>query len=66
MNDNFEYLELQNKKIKNGFRPLTGDALEARFGTEEKSDCRDYLIDIEKMKNSPKFRELIGFFNTQE
>ena len=64
-NENFEYLELQNKKTKNGFRPLTSDVLEARFGTEKNSDCQDYLIDIEKIKDSPKFRELIGFFNTQ-
>lgn len=65
INENFEYLELQNKKMKNGFKSLTVDALEARFGTEEKSDCLDYLIDIEKIKDSPKFRELLGFFNTQ-
>ena len=25
----------------------------------------DFLIDIEKLKDSPKFRELLGFFNTK-
>jgi hypothetical protein len=26
---------------------------------------RDEDVDIEKIKDSPKFRELLGFFNTQ-
>lgn len=64
-NECFEYLELQNKKKKNGFRTLTGDVLDDRFGTKKKSTCQDYLIDIEKIKDSPNFRELLGFFNTQ-
>ena len=25
----------------------------------------EYMIDIEKLKDSPKFRELLGFLNTQ-
>jgi hypothetical protein len=30
-----------------------------------KDKVYDYIIDIEKIKDSPKFRELLGFFNTK-
>ena len=64
--ENYEYLELQGRtKEENGFQPLTGNVLEERFDTETKTQWPDYLIDIEKLKDSPKFRELIGYFNTK-
>lgn len=62
--DIFEFLELQDKPQKNGFKPLTSLDLEGRFGTESKFKWHDYLIDIEKLKDSQKFRELLGYFNT--
>ena len=62
--DVFEFLELQDKPQKNGFRPLTSLDLEERFGTRSKFKWHDYLIDIEKLKDSPNFRELLGYFNT--
>lgn len=65
--DVFEVLELQDSPRKNGFKPLTVEELNERFETTSKIEDREYsyLIDIEKIKDSPKFRELIGFFNTQ-
>ena len=68
----FEYLELQDLPEDNGFHPLTNTVLKVRFGTKKsrafngkKIKWNDYLIDIEKLKDSPKFRELLGFLNTQ-
>lgn len=68
----FEFLELQDpSKNGNGFQPLTIDELKHRFKTKssrtfngEKIEFDEFLIDIEKLKNSPKFRELLGLFNT--
>ena len=63
----FEFLELQDEfKEGNGFWPLTMAALDERFDTKVKTKWNDYLIDIEKIKDSPKFRELLGFFNTRK
>ena len=70
---NFEFLELQGRlKKSNGFQPLTDYVLFERFDTKKKKIVNgqnvkwfDYLIDIEKLKDSPKFREMIGFFNTK-
>lgn len=63
--NNFEFLELQKKPENNGFKPLTSLDLKKRFKTTENFKLHDYLIDIEKLKDSPKFRELLGFLNTQ-
>ena len=70
--NNFEYLELQNYPENNGFKRLDESELKIRFGTKksktfngEKDEWDDYLIDIKKLKDSPKFRELLGFLNTQ-
>ncbi len=60
----FEFLELQDRPQKNGFRPLTGLDLEERFETKTKFKWYDHLIDIEKLKDTQKFRELLGYFNT--
>lgn len=66
-NDNaFEFLELQDRPQKNGFRPLTSLDLEERFGTRSKFKWHDYLIDIEKLKDSPNFRTLLGYLNTKK
>lgn len=65
-NNTFEFLELQGKKKADGFLILDQSVLKERFGTNiSKTEWFDYLIDIEKLKDSPKFRELIGFFNTK-
>ena len=65
-NNTFEFLELQGKKQANGFHTLDQSVLKKRFGTNiSETEWSDYLIDIEKIKDSPKFRELIGFFNTK-
>ena len=62
--NNFEFLELQDRPERNGFRPLTDLDLEERFETKSKFKWRDHLIDIEKLKDTPKFKELLGYFNT--
>lgn len=68
----FEFLELQDEKENNGFKPLTNDDITIRFITRKNKTVKgtpvkynDFLIDIEKLKDSPKFRELLGFFNTK-
>lgn len=68
----FEYLELQDNAEDNGFHPLTSSVLKSRFGTKksrtfngQRVEWDEYMIDIEKLKDSPKFRELLGFLNTQ-
>ena len=68
----FEYLELQDNAEDNGFHPLTSSVLKYRFGTKksrtfngQRVEWDEYMIDIEKLKDSPKFRELLGFLNTQ-
>ncbi|SOE80096.1 Phage Mu protein F like protein [Fibrobacter sp. UWT3] len=65
--DHFEYLELQGRKKRNGFYKLTEFKLYDRFGTKNsRTESFDCLIDVEKLKDSQKFRELIGFFNTKK
>jgi hypothetical protein len=65
--DHFEYLELQGRKKRNGFNKLTEFKLYDRFGTKNsRTESFDCLIDVEKLKDSQKFRELIGFFNTKK
>lgn len=65
-NDAFEFLELQGVKKANGFHTIDQSILEKRFGSKNgKIKWFDHLIDVEKLKDSPKFRELIGFFNTK-
>lgn len=65
--DCFEYLELQGNRKQNGFNKLTEFKLYDRFGTRNgRTESFDCLIDVEKLKDSPKFRELIGFFNTNK
>ena len=68
----FEYLELQDEPENNGFKQLNESELKIRFRTKksktvngQKGEWDDYLIDIKKLKDSPKFRELLGFLNTQ-
>ncbi len=64
----FECLELQDSPKRNGFKPLTIEDLKERFeaSSKIKDTVYDYIIDIEKIKDSPKFRELLGFFNTRK
>ncbi|WP_295037303.1 phage minor head protein [uncultured Fibrobacter sp.] len=62
----FEFLELQGLKKENGFQELTESVLKRRFFARKGNvEYFDFLIDIEKLKDSPKFRELLGFMNTQ-
>ena len=62
----FEFLELQGLKKENGFQELTESVLKRRFFARKGNvEYFDFLIDIEKIKDSPKFRELLGFMNTQ-
>ena len=63
----FEFLELQGwTKEENGFQELTESVLQERFHTKKgRIEYFDVLIDIEKLKDSPKFRELLGFLNTR-
>ncbi|MCQ2120716.1 MAG: hypothetical protein MJY78_02660 [Fibrobacter sp.] len=69
----FEFLELQyEEKEKNGYKLLTNSVLKERFKTrgvkkigDEEVSWVDFLIDINKIKDSLKFRELVGFFNTR-
>lgn len=63
----FEFLELQDSsKEGNGFQELNEPILIERFHAKKRRffESFDFLIDIEKLKNSPKFRELLGFLNT--
>ena len=63
----FEFLELQGEKGTNGFSLMTASTLEERFYTGiNKDKWNDFLIDIEKLKDSPKFGELVGYFNTKK
>lgn len=63
----FEYLELQGTRKINGFTLFTPSTLEERFLTGVgKKIWNDVIIDIEKIKDSPKFGELVGFFNTNK
>lgn len=64
----FEFLELQDSsKEGNGFQELNESVLTERFHAKKRRriESFDFLIDIKKLKNSPKFRELIGFLNTR-
>lgn len=63
---NFEFIELQSAGKENGFQPLTEKKLIERFHAKKgNNEYYDFLIDIDKIKGSQKFRELIGLFNTQ-
>ncbi len=69
----YEFLELQDPETaRNGFKPLTVEQLKSRFGTkkswtadESKLMFTEVLVDIDKMTDSPKFKELVGFINTE-
>lgn len=68
----FEYLEMQSRyDRKNGFHELTAKTLKERFSVKKsrtsygtKLPQSGTLIDIAKLKDSAKFRELLGFINT--
>lgn len=68
----FEYLEMQSRyDRKNGFHELTAKTLKERFFVKKsrtsygtKLPQSGTLIDIAKLKDSAKFRELLGFINT--
>lgn len=69
----YEFLELQDPETaRNGFKPLTVKQLKSRFGTKKsrtsygsKLMFTEVLVDIDKMTDSPKFKELVGFINTE-
>lgn len=68
----FEYLETQSKHIdENGFHPLTVKVLKKRFKTTktrkiegEKFLQKEVLIETSKISDSPNFKELLGYLNT--
>ncbi|WP_143160401.1 hypothetical protein [Fibrobacter sp. UWEL] len=68
----FEYLETQSKHIdENGFHPLTVNVLKKRFRTTktrklegEKFLQKEVLIETSKISDSPNFKELLGYLNT--
>lgn len=72
--DVIEFLELQSKYAeRNVFNPLTKETLKKRFGTKarrsfrgEKIEFKEFLIDVEKIKDSPLFRKVLGYINTAE
>ena len=59
-----EYLELQSEFV-NGFHKLDDATLKTRFKAifDKSSGC---LIDLENMKNNPKFKEILGYINTSK
>ena len=69
----YEFLELQDPETAgNGFKPLTVKQLKSRFGTKKsrtsygiKLMFTEVLVDIDKMTDSPKFKELVSFINTE-
>lgn len=65
-NGKVEYLELQTEN-NNGWHELTNDVLKNRFAcaSSYKSN-RSELIDIDSLKDSDEFRELLGYINTKE
>lgn len=65
-NGKVEYLELQTEN-NNGWHELTNDVLKNRFAcaSSYKSN-RSELIDIDSLKDSNEFRELLGYINTKE
>lgn len=65
-----EYLELQSSK-ENGWKPFGKDTLKTRFGAKRshtfygrKYNVESVLLDIEKLKNDPRFNELLEYINT--
>lgn len=67
----FEYLELQSG-ISNGFKPLTKERLENRFGCMHQHTFQGYkytinsvLIDIEELGKDKSFKEIMGYINTE-
>lgn len=68
----FEYLELQSRyKERNKFHELTNYVLKERFGVKRSQSSygiklpqHAFLIDIEKLKDSVVFKEMLGYINT--
>lgn len=61
-----EYLELQDHKLRNGFKTLTTDKLQTRFGCTKSSSYtrRGRIIEIDNLKDNKEFRDLLGHINT--
>lgn len=66
----FEYLELQSA-TSNGFKPLDNNVLKWRFKARKTHSTFGYkfehtstLVDIELLYKDPKFKELLGYLNT--
>lgn len=61
-----EYLELQDHKLWNGFKTLTTDKLQTRFGCTKSSSYtrRGRIIEIDNLKDNKEFRDLLGHINT--
>jgi hypothetical protein len=68
-----EYLELQSSiALENDFVPLTKNELRNRFNTKKsrtsagiKLPFIDILIELDKLKNSENFKELLSYINTK-
>ena len=68
--DGWQYLELQSSKI-NGYKPLNNEVLKNRFRCKRshsiygnKISTSSVLVDINDFKNNTKFKELLGYINT--
>lgn len=68
--DKIEYLELQSTK-ENGWKPFNENTLKTRFGAKRshslygrKYNVESTLLDIEKLKNDSRFRDLLEYINT--
>lgn len=61
----WEYLELQDAKERNGFKKLTKKALKERFKVSMYT-CPPHLIGIEELVGEKGFTKLLGYINTAE
>lgn len=66
-----EYLELQETKKTNGFKPLTDKSLKSRFGAQKSHTSHGFklnntsaLIDSDNFKNNSEFKYILGYINT--
>ena len=66
--EGYQYLELQHSEQFNGFKTLDEEILHDRFGCRKKGyyPRSAFLIDIDKMKNNPEIKKLLGYINTSE
>lgn len=61
----YEFLELQSA-TENGWKPLNDDILNWRFGARKSRswELESFLIDIDLLKKTPQFGEMLGYINT--